>query len=345
MGSDVLVSPLGRAPGAVSGVYFALREHRQVEIGEVVTVGTSHPDVMSAASNYLGKLFERLDVRYDPIHIPALDLRGRNREIMPYVSMIGLALEQAHQYVQQSRGEVHVAVTGGRSGMGALAALATNLYGADHLWHLWVKPSIEERGTVDRLVGLTEPAEMELSPFLNPTMETDACELVALPFLDLRPLHQTLWAYRRTGEAPDPQSPIAALFARAGIQNFAQVFPAGMTFEVADRIMELKARYAQATPREQAGIMAEVGVSLKDYCVVGEKEWQAVVDLVISRAAPQALVDLAHRAKDRVGFWRWLTQNEKAVTAATAVVGTAVETGSFVLEALGLYLKAQGRLP
>lgn len=331
MPSNVLVSPLGRAPGAVSGVCFALRKRFEIKIGKVITVGTSHPDVLSAADNYLGKLFPHIGVEYDPIHVPAKDLKGGSREVRPYVAMIGLALEQA----QRMGGQVHVAVTGGRSGMGALAALATNLYGADHLWHLWVHQSIEEGGTVDKLVGLTDPAKMVKSPFLNPTVEPGKYDPVALPFLDLRPLHKVLWHYRRTGEVPDPESPLAALFARAGIQSFTQVFPAGMTFKMADDVLKLKARwYAQATRREQAQIMTELGAILERAGVVNKSERQQMIDLVNGHATTPALIDLASRAQDRLNFWKWLIEHKDAISA----LGTI---GKVLFEALGLWFKAR----
>ncbi len=338
MSHDALVSPLGRAPGAVSGVYFALRERYDIEIGRVITVGTSHPDVLSAANNYLAKLYAHLNVDYDPIHVPAKELRGGKREVAPYVAMIGLALGQA----QQAEGQVHVAVTGGRSGMGALAALATNLYGADHLWHLWVHQSIEEGGTVDKLVGLTDPEEMVQSPSLNPTVEIDKYEAVDLPFLDMRPLHKVLWHYWRTGESPDPTSPLAALFGRAGIQHFTQVFPAGMTFEMADDILELKARYAQAAFSEQARIMTELGALLQWAGVVNMSEWQHMTDLVIGRAAPEALIDLASRMQDRSGFWKWLSswldENKDRIAALEKIA-------KILFDALGLWFKARQPSP
>lgn len=242
MASDILVSPLGRAPGAVSGVYFALR--CRFEIGKVVTVGTSHLDVVSAADNYLGKLLPHLGVMYERIHVPAKELRGGSKAVAPYVAMIGLALQQAHEEAQQMGGQVHVAVTGGRSGMGALAALATNLYGADHLWHLWVHQDIEKGGTVDQLTGLTDPDEMRRSPFLNPTVEPGMCEAVELPLLDLRPLHDVLWDYRRAGKVPEPGLQLAVIFSQAGIESFNAVFPPGITFETADEILQLEALYA-----------------------------------------------------------------------------------------------------
>lgn len=209
---DVLVSPLGRSPGAVSGVYFALKQIG-FEVSRVVTVGTSHDDVKLAANQYLSRLFQHINVEYDPIHIPALDLRGGRKGISPFVGMMGLALknEQGDDHL------VHVAVTGGRSGMGALAALAATVHGADHLWHLWVCRDIEENGLVDTTSQgryplyslLNNPARMAASRLLNPTLKSDEWEAVELPFM-CRPLRdRDLWEWRRTGCWPEQALSVA----------------------------------------------------------------------------------------------------------------------------------------
>jgi hypothetical protein len=331
MPQEILVSPLGRAPGAVSGVVFALQAQQNIEIDKVITVSTSHPDVKRAAKRYLTPLFAYCDVEYDPIHVPAKELRGGSKSINPYVAMLGVALERA----QPALGHVHVAVTGGRSGMGALAALATNLYGADRLWHLWVHQDIEEQGTVDHLMGLTAPQEMFEAPVLNPTKQPDGCEIVDLPFMDLRPLHPLLWEYHRTGAFPDPNSPLTQLLTSAGIQRFTEIFPAGLTFEKADQIMEMKTRYAEAEPREQMNIATELGELLQEAGVVSQRERKAMVDLVIGDLAPEALLDWAQDAEDKLGFWAWLRENKDSI-------GVLLSAGGFLLEALSIYLSTRG---
>jgi hypothetical protein len=332
--AEVLVSPLGRSPGAVSGVCFALEKQRHIKIDKVVTVGTSHPDVQTAASNYLVPLFASLDIDYDPIHAPEPELRHGLRHVKPYVALVELALQNA----QEEDNRVHVAVTGGRSGMGALAALAANLYGADHLWHLWVKPEIEEGGTIDKLFGLTDGKAMQNSPFLNPTVEEgdDAYDLVDLPFLDLRPLHDVLWTYRRTGQVPDPGSPLARIFGHVGIDSFKDVFPAGMTFGEADRVLELKQEYVAADIQQRQRILVELGEILQRAGVVDKQERQRLIDLVNARAAPEALFDLAQEARrDWWGFWRWMKSHKGEIELTATMLGT-------LLKALELYFKANG---
>jgi CRISPR-associated protein (TIGR02584 family) len=338
--ADVLVSPLGRSPGAVSGVYFALQE-RGFEIGQVVTIGTSHPDVKATASNYLAPLFGSLErVDYDPVHIPAQDLRDGKRNVSPYVAMVGLALENAHGDDHQ----VHVAVTGGRSGMGALMALATNLYGADHLWHLWVKQEIEEGGTIDKLFGLTDPTVMATSPFLNPTVEgKEAYGIVDLPFLDLTPLHDALWEYKRTGKVLDLQPPLAQLFARAGIKRFTDVFPAGLTFGQFDQLLKLMADYPQATRTEQSRMLVKLGGILQQAGVVEADERQLLVDLINGQATAEAFFEMARAArKDRVKFWKWCVAHKDEVETALKIADFSVGLLGVLFTALELYLKAMG---
>jgi hypothetical protein len=62
--------------------------------------------------------------------------------------------------------------------MGALAALAAQLYRADHLYHLWVDEEIERK-------GITEARPDPKNRYVNPTVGEGLCELVPLPFTDL----------------------------------------------------------------------------------------------------------------------------------------------------------------
>jgi len=205
----VLISPLGRSPGAVSGVYFGLRK-RDTPVGEVITVGTSDDDVQKAADYWLEPLFRsETDVAYRPRFITSEELQGGEQDVGPFTALMGLHIQQA----REAGHVVHVAVTGGRSGMGALGALAAQLYGADHLWHLWVERAIEEGGSVDRL----HPPKDRTNVYLNPTAqgkERKAWELVALPFVDMTPLHGVIREYVRNGvvdPATLPQNVLGAL--------------------------------------------------------------------------------------------------------------------------------------
>ena len=97
----VLVSPLGLAPGAVSGVYFALREEG-FDIGKVITVGTSDRHVQRAAKRYLTPLLKHEGVDYEPMHILAEELHSNddeedNDQVLSYVAKVGLAWRKHRQ--------------------------------------------------------------------------------------------------------------------------------------------------------------------------------------------------------------------------------------------------------
>jgi len=191
MTEHVLISPLGFAAGAVSGVYFALEE-QEIKVNQVITVGTAHSHVRNAAT-ILEILFRRVGgVDYKPCYIDAQDLRGHERDASgPFAARMGLYIDRA----RQAGRTVHVAVTGGRSGMGALAALAAQLYRADHLYHLWVDEEIERE-------GIARATSDPKNRYVNPTVEEGLCELVSLPFADLSKIVEALPKYR----AGDPVS-------------------------------------------------------------------------------------------------------------------------------------------
>jgi hypothetical protein len=202
MTQHVLISPLGFAAGAVSGVYFALQAYQGVHVDKVITVGTRHDEVRNAAAT-LGDLFPLLgDVEYQSHYIDAEYFKGKERDASgPFAARMGLYIDQAHK----AGHIVHVAVTGGRSGMGALAALAAQIYRADHLYHLWVDSKIERDGIAK---ALPDPQ----NKYINPTVEDGLCELVNLPFVNLAGLIEAVkqsptelpepWAERLTEKPP-----------------------------------------------------------------------------------------------------------------------------------------------
>jgi hypothetical protein len=335
--ADALVSPLGRAPGAVSGVYFALKAQHSIDVAKVITIGTQHPDVLFAARNYLAPLFEGLGVDYDPIHVPAVELKGTMRNVGPYVSMVGEALQRA----AVGDAKVHIAVTGGRSGMGALAALATNLYGADQMWHLWVKREIEEGGAIDHLYGL-HPSEFQTSPYLNPTVEGEgAYDLVNLPFLDLRPLQNLLWHYRQTGQYPDVDKPLIRLLMHTDVERFGEVFPAGLTFEQFDEIMALARAYEPADEERRLELLMEIGAKLQEAGILEAGERQKLLDLMAVGASADDFFALARRAskgRKREGLLSWCQQNKEVIAPAFDLADVGLALISIILE----YLRASG---
>ncbi len=309
----VLVSPLGLSPGAVSGVYFKLAE--RFNIRKVITLGTSDPNVISAANQYLTPLFAHQGIEYEPVHIPEHELRGGDRVVTPYVALWGLILETARQQGQH----IHVSVTAGRSGMGALAALAASLYGADYLWHFWVREDIERQGALSQgILRPSVPSRMAQNPLLNPTVEPNACDIVALPFTNLRPLHPLIWQYRWTGALPDvPGLHLDALLAWIKTDDFDHIFPAGITFAAARQIVDYQQQYNEATPAERSQYTDQLGDLLQQRGVVNNVEREQLVSLLATNGNYAALLALAKQAKDYTGFWQWMLDNQERITAWT----------------------------
>lgn len=70
---NVLLSPLGFAPGAVSGLYHALEREEEIRIGRVITISTTHSQV-KAAARVLERHFDSLGVAYHPQYIDDAEL-------------------------------------------------------------------------------------------------------------------------------------------------------------------------------------------------------------------------------------------------------------------------------
>lgn len=329
MGEHVLVSPLGFSPGAVTGLAIALMENNY-PISHVITVGTSHDNVHKAA-RYLENLFHELeDLVYEPRYIKGNELRDEEDAAHEFVAHMGLALEAA----SQNNNIVHVGVTGGRSGMGALAALATNLYGADFLWHMWVTEEIERGG---RVTDLEEPLTLE-NRYLNPTLEEGAYELVSLPFIDLRPLHPLIWEYHRTGKAPDTDSPLYRLFVGGQAQRLQDVFPAGLTLKLADELIALIQSYPTQSSDEQARSLVHLGAILTQAGITEPSTEDRLRKMMQAGLGGDALQRILDGDKDKVGFWQWVKTHQGELT----VSGTFT---TIILQGLELFLKARGYLP
>jgi hypothetical protein len=357
--THILVSPLGRSPGAVSGLYYSLRTRgdKPVHVTQVVTVGTTDPWVRMAART-LQELFDYEKrqghvVVYRAEYITAGDLRGGERDIGPFVARLGRRIQQA----REAEYTVHVGVTGGRSGMGALAALAAQLYGASHLYHLWVDEEIERKGQMGE--GSSRMEARPSNPLLKPP--ADQYELVELPFLDLSPLHPVIRRYLKSGELPDVDSPLYGLFTTRGARHLRQVFPAPLTIAQADRLVELatawsrtEQKLAVAQPLRQSDpaaylahkravdqtrddILIELMGILQDAEIADAPTAKRALELIRSGADWTGLVALARDAQDGTGFWQWLGENKDQV-------GAVVGIGGLLLKMLELWLKTQGNV-
>ncbi len=258
--SAVLVSPLGKSPGAVSGVYFGL-EQEGIQITQVITIGTRDPGVTSAANDYLRKIFRHEAVEYTPMSVKEDDLRAPKDEVFVLVERIRLALQKANA----TSLDVYVAVTGGRSGMGALTLMMAQLYGAKEILHLRVDSEIEFGGSVDQLTNLVSVGAMLKSPYLDPTLwGDDAWDLVRLPFLDLQSLLPVTQDFSQVGQWPDFSNPLLSLLLLSNAQKFTDIFSPKMTFGMVEEIFALKTEYDRADPYGREDIIAKLEYLLKE---------------------------------------------------------------------------------
>ena len=237
--SQVLLSPLGRAAGAVSGVYFALREQQEISIDKIITIGTRHDDVLTATS-VLKALFESEGVTYEPHFVTARQLR--RGDSVPFAHRLGTYIEREYQ----EQNSTHVAVTGGRSGMGALAALAAQFYGAHALWHLWVDEKTESEGIEGAIRGNWD----HTNPYLNPTQHPAECEVVDLPFENLRPLYPFISAYIQHERLPDDGIK-RQLLAGVGVERLRTLFPPGLAVRHVDDILAAVQEWGRLWDLEQ----------------------------------------------------------------------------------------------
>jgi hypothetical protein len=418
MTEHVLISSLGFAAGAVSGVYFALKE-QGVAVDKVITVGTRHDDVRDAAGK-LERLFRRVGgVDYKPCYIDAVDLKGRERDASgPFAARMGLYIDQARNAEQT----VHVAVTGGRSGMGALAALAAQLYRADHLYHLWVDEEIELHG-----IGRAEPDPE--NKYVNPTIEPGLCELVALPFANLSKLVEAVQS--SPTELPERWAELVAEKAPIALDTLTGYVPPGLSLRSARELLGLGERWhvqgeASGERRSDVYYRYEIGLrrlrdemdqrhpwyldlltyeqrlrenigkarlygdtsalsagrsevirrlndlavsalskSFNDLCdserrMSRERIWLRTISVLYSAGAVDdagrrplresrdhdVASDYGKRALEKaaqgddLGLFKWLTENEEALTA----LGRLASVGTFVLKGIELWLKTQGMI-
>jgi len=289
--SHVLIAPLGLSPGAVSGLAFALRANN-FPISQVITIGTSHADVQ-IANNELDKFFEYVpEIEYDGRKsIISTDLRGKNQSCEAFIKAIGQKIRQRIK----SGAIVHVGVTSGRSGMGALASLSASLYNAHHLWHFWVDDTIADRGNVTS-ASYPKNDESEKHAILNPTYDKALFEIVALPFM---PLYEEL-RHKILKEA--------ALHSELGWTNpyvLENIFPEDLSIADAKKIQTLK----DLTPEQKksADYWVELGKILERNNIVDEYTRQEIMKYISFNGPATDLADLADRFKHLDPAWHWIS--------------------------------------
>lgn len=305
----ILISPLGLSPGAVSGAAFALRrgigqgaERVAYPISRVVTVGTFHPDVMQA-SRCLAALFREAGIAYQAEFITQEELKQSDDSVADFVTRLGDVFDRCRE------GQRHVAVTGGRSGMGALAALAASLYGASHLWHLWVPTTIEEKGHISRL---PQPYTPE-NEYLNPA----TYELVPLPFVDLTPLHGDFWRYYHAEElrVAEQVRPLLAQLL-GGKLSLGNLFPGGVSLRDKQQINDWLADYETLPTKAQEERQKEVAAFLQRRGILDRPTQDRLLDVLELRLPLSALLLIAEEEASNHAFWRYLWERRGRIETA-----------------------------
>ncbi len=190
--TNILLSPIGRSPGAVTGIYYALAAQTEpVIIDKVVLIATGLNQVQRSAEivqDTLGR---------DKVHILELHKGGMSAPtpfmhdfsdeatVIKFIQHVNSVLSHAHR----GDNKIYIGISGGRSSMGALATLSAYVYGAAGLYHLCVSKEIEDKGDVDNLPGLASQRRKILEP------PVEDYRLISIP---LAPFDQ-LWDRGRLG--------------------------------------------------------------------------------------------------------------------------------------------------
>ncbi|MCA9897240.1 MAG: hypothetical protein KC433_03575 [Anaerolineales bacterium] len=338
MGEGILVTPLGLSPGAVSGMALALNAQLGREtISRVEAIGTTNKTSLEVGQK-LKELLNEKDILFKPHFISQaeLDTDDAATEFMLRMGqLLGSLQGQGHK--------IHVGVTSGRSGMGALAALATNVYGADHLWHLWVSKDIEEKG---RWEILPRPHSLDTNKYLNPTLEDGAYQVVKLPFLDLRPYHPILRQYylsykraianHQTPDVPKEVSPLLTLLVNSQIERFEELFPAELSFGAAQEIADMVAKFSSQSPEEQDEAMIRLGAILRQHQIIDEQTRQRLQRVLRHEGDGEEVWRILTSDTDTQGIWQRIAANKDQLSLGVSATALLLQIAMMILQIQGV---------
>lgn len=183
-----LVALLGRTPGAVTSIFYALQEAGYGTMDRIITLTTNAGSTADDCERFIKEEIEEWQdeqedetgelptkPKFDPQRISARDLDDET-STDEFQSKIGDILQAA---IDQGD-EVYLGLAGGRKSMAALAAIAAQFIGADKIkmFHLYVTREIEQCGEIDKLQSY-ECAQMK-SRVMRPL--PDDYTLVEVPF-------------------------------------------------------------------------------------------------------------------------------------------------------------------
>lgn len=275
MSGHVLVSPLGRSPGAVSGVVRALQVQEGIYIDCVITVGTLDPHVVKS-QEYLKVLLklDEFDADYQPIEITDPNFQSINPDSAEiYFDYMRTALESA----ASQAATVHLVTTAGSSGMGALAVLATNFYGADQLWHYWIPESVARTGTFGHTECELQPYRIDpfhrsLNPFPDGPNSQPAVpfQLHPIPrFINLKPLTPIISAFEGSDGTVRPNLD-SVWYHLATLSGFDAVLQAFMDIPlnaVKELVALAPANWLALSELEQLRLKEQVNTILLNYAI------------------------------------------------------------------------------
>lgn len=213
MSKHVLVSPVGRSPGAVTGVLLALRAEGWPI--ETLVALNSNDDKVQQTLSVIADICDHPNVNVKLDDVPVDDFHTTERMVdNPFVKVL-------ERYADH---QVHICITAGFGGMSGLAVLATNFYGADHIWHYWVPDEVSNKGHIDKM-GSADYYELD---HINPVGKVEY-KLVALPFLDPRNILPITRQFYESGGKVFPD-------ARSVWTHLATLSTAGAAIEAFERI-------------------------------------------------------------------------------------------------------------
>ncbi|HXF69768.1 MAG TPA: CRISPR-associated protein Csx14 [Thermoflexus sp.] len=240
MTRKILLATLGEAPAVITEAIDLLTEQGARPDG-VLLLHTEDPDVRESLELLLQHL---------PAHCGISDVRpvsvGSYGDIDSTEAAVGFMQIACAQLKTYREHRLFVSIAGGRKAMSALLALATQFYGAERLFHIWVPPWLEEAGRISSLRGRPEElVQKHLHPPLD-APERDRPKLIDLPFIALFPMLADIREALSGRSSPTPK--IRPMLLRAGLLD-ADGRPTPLGQRVAE-ILELVETLPPARQRE-----------------------------------------------------------------------------------------------
>ncbi len=167
----VLVASLGRSPGAVTGLYHALKNRLGIPIDEVATISAKGSIRVQNASDKVRQTLEAEHVVYNRQEFEGTDVADEGD-----VNAFRFKLTEVLRTYNRQGALLYLGIAGGRTSMGALMAMVAFSDAPDaSLYHLWVPDDIEKDGDITNFSVLTPEREREV---LFPSK----CQIVKVPF-------------------------------------------------------------------------------------------------------------------------------------------------------------------